>query len=270
MRRGLFPIVGHTIRRVEFPPIPYRPITVGPSPAELAARARSKKILAIDRIAKRVLIRLDSQDTIVIQPKMAGIVLLTAPPSDCHTRVVFHLQGLSRHDRFIYWDRRGLGTIRIMDTEEYARYLGPDRLGPDASQVDFTTLYNRFRTSKKEVKVALMDQRLLSGIGNLYAAEILYAAKVNPLARCHEISVGRWRRIHAETIRILTEAIEKEGSTLSDGTYRSAINGEGSYQNQHQVYDREGLPCPRSSRHQIHRIIQGQRSTFFCPQCQKR
>ena len=269
MRRGLLPIVGQIIKRVEYPQIPYRPIAIFPEPDELIRRAQTRKILAVDRIAKRVLIRLDSGDTIVIQPKMAGIVLLTDPPSDGHTRVVFHLQGPSRHDRFLYWDRRGLGTVSILDPRECERQLGPDRLGPDASEIEFPTFYHRFCSCKKEVKVALLDQRLISGVGNLYAAEILYEARVHPRARCHEISIGRWRNIHAATLRILREAIEKEGSTLSDGTYRNAINGEGSYQNEHQVYDREGLPCPRSSRHTIERVVQAQRSTFFCPQCQK-
>lgn len=269
MRRGLFPIIGHRIKRVVFPPIPYRPIAVLPERSQLVLRAQSREIVAIDRIAKRVLVRLDSEDTIVIQPKMAGIVLLTDPPSDCHTRVIFYLQGPSENDRFLYWDRRGLGTVSILDRRECERLLGPDCVGPDASEVDFGTFLSRLKASKKEVKVALLDQRLVSGIGNLYAAEILYAARVHPQARCQEIATVRWRKIHAATIRILKEAIEKEGSTLSDGTYRNAINGEGSYQNEHQVYDRAGLPCPRSAGHRIARIVQAQRSTFFCPQCQK-
>jgi formamidopyrimidine-DNA glycosylase len=269
MCRGLLPVLSHCITRVEYPEIPYRPIQVGPDPVQFAKRTRGRSITDVRRLAKRVLIGLDSGDTIVIQPKMAGIVLLSDPPSPQHTRVVFHLRGSSAHDRFLYWDRRGLGSVCILSEQEIEQVLGPDRIGPDALEIGASDFLQRFQNCKKEVKVALLDQQLVSGIGNLYAAEILFAAKVDPRARCCEISADRWRSIHQATRRILRQAILKEGSTLSDGTYRNAINGEGSYQNHHRVYDREGLPCPRSGRHLILRIVQAQRSTFYCPECQK-
>jgi formamidopyrimidine-DNA glycosylase len=147
-------------------------------------------------------------------------------------------------------------------------YLGPNQLGPDASLVDQSTFLSRFAGLDREVKVALLDQKLVSGIGNLYAAEILHAARVHPSLRCAAISKLKWQQIHTETIRILTQAIEQEGSTLSDGTYRNAINGEGKYQNQHLVYDRAGEPCRTCVKGLILRMVQGQRSTFFCPVCQ--
>jgi formamidopyrimidine-DNA glycosylase len=269
MRRGLLPIVGSKIARVEFPDIPYRPIVIEPSPDDLASRSRNQTIIAVDRIAKRVLVKLASGDSIVMQPKMAGIAMLSDPPSELHTRVIFHLNGNQTIPRFLYWDRRGLGTVCLWTPDEVESNLGPSKLGPDASVVEFDTFRSRFHTCKKEVKVALLDQTLVAGVGNLYAAEILFSAKIHPQRRCQELSKAHWKRIHAEMIRILQEAIEKEGSTLSDGTYRNAINGEGSYQNQHQVYDREGETCYRCKRQTIERIVQAQRSTFFCPKCQR-
>lgn len=267
MRRGLLPIIGGTIRSVIEPDIPYRPIKIDPSFQELKRRAVGCVVRDVTRIAKRVLVILDSGDSIVMQPKMAGIAMLWPPPNEHHLRVVFELEN-SLVDRFIYWDRRGLGTVCLWTPEQVNKVLGPTQLGPDASLVDEMTFISRFANLDREVKVALLDQKLVCGIGNLYAAEILHAAKVHPSLRCSVISKPKWRQIHAQTIRILTEAIEQEGSTLSDGTYRNAINGEGKYQNQHLVYDRANEKCPTCCKGSIRRIVQRQRSTFFCPVCQ--
>ena len=269
MRRGLLPIVHGTISAVIEPDIPYRPIKIEPSFAELQRRVTGTIIQDVTRIAKRVLVQLNTGDSIVMQPKMAGIAMLWPPPNEHHLRVLFELKNATV-DRFVYWDRRGLGTVCLWTPEQVEQHLGPSQLGPDASVVDEATFVDRFCKLNREVKVAMLDQKVVCGIGNLYAAEILHAAKIHPNLRCEAISKPKWKRIHAETIRIMTEAIENEGSTLSDGTYRNAINGEGSYQNQHLVYDREGKACFQCKNGTIQRIIQGQRSTFFCPVCQRK
>jgi formamidopyrimidine-DNA glycosylase len=133
---------------------------------------------------------------------------------------------------------------------------------------------NSFRTqlggSKRAVKVALLDQRTVAGIGNLYASEILHVAGVHPARPCHKITRGQWQAIADATHAVLEAAIRFEGSTLGDGTYRNALNQEGGYQNHHRVYDKAGHPCPRCREgSQIVRIVQAQRSTYFCPGCQK-
>lgn len=267
MRRGLLPIVGGTICSVIEPEIPYRPIKIEPSFQELKRRTIGRTIQDVSRIAKRVLVVLDNGDSIVMQPKMAGIAMLWPPPNQHHLRIVFELEN-AQVDRFLYWDRRGLGTVCLWTEEEVELHLGPSQLGPDASAVDQKTFVDRFANVDREVKVALLDQKRVSGIGNLYAAEILHAAGVHPSSRCSAIAKSKWKQIHAQTIRILAEAIEQEGSTLSDGTYRNAINGEGSYQNQHLVYDRADEDCLSCGKGKVNRIVQGQRSTFFCPICQ--
>ncbi|MCY2984924.1 MAG: formamidopyrimidine-DNA glycosylase [Planctomycetota bacterium] len=267
MRRGLFPTIGGIITAVNEPDIPYRPIKIDPSIKEFRERVLGEEIIAVNRIAKRVLVKMRSGDSIVMQPKMAGIAMVSVPPSEQHTRMVFDLSGAAV-PRFLYWDRRGLGTVSLWTEAQIEEQLGPNKLGPDASIVDQKTFAERFRATDREVKVAMLDQRVVCGIGNLYAAEILHAARVHPSIRCSDLSRSRWNRIHRETIRILKEAIEKEGSTLSDGTYRNAINGEGSYQNQYLVYDREDEKCLTCKKERIQRMIQAQRSTFFCPKCQ--
>jgi formamidopyrimidine-DNA glycosylase len=125
--------------------------------------------------------------------------------------------------------------------------------------------------SRRAVKVALLDQRAVAGIGNLYASEILHLAGVHPAGRCDRLSRDAWRRIAEATQEVLETAIRFEGSTLGDGTYRNALNQSGGYQNHHRVYDREGKACPRcGSGSEVVRIVQAQRSTFFCGACQRR
>ena len=131
-------------------------------------------------------------------------------------------------------------------------------------------LRRNLRPSRRMIKVALLDQTAVAGIGNLYAAEILFVAGVDPRTRCDKLSGPQWGRIHQAIARVLGEAIEHEGSTLSDGTYRNAMNHEGNYQNYHRVYDREDLNCDRCSAGVIRRIVQAQRSTFFGPVCQRK
>jgi formamidopyrimidine-DNA glycosylase len=143
-------------------------------------------------------------------------------------------------------------------------------LGPDALQISVEEFYERFRHLRREVKPALLDQRLVAGVGNLYASEILHAAKVHPQARCDELSKVLWKRIYEQMIKILQTAIAYEGSTLADGTYRNSLNQAGGYQNAHLVYDRAGLNCLSCANGTIVRIVQAQRSTFYCPECQRK
>ncbi len=268
MRRGLLPALGACIERVEFPDIPYRPIQMTPPRAAFIARTVGQRISAIDRIAKRVLVRLDNTDCIVMQPKMAGLTLVADPPSPQHVRLILHLSGAAC-DRILYWDRRGLGTVHLWSAEECEVFLGPSVLGPDALVIQANEFAARLRGLRRPIKPTLLDQRLVAGVGNLYASEILHRSRVHPAELCCDLSVQRWKTIHQSMREILLTAIENEGSTLSDGTYRNAINGEGSYQNHHQVYGRADQPCNRCGKAIIVRTVQAQRSTFHCPRCQK-
>jgi formamidopyrimidine-DNA glycosylase len=124
--------------------------------------------------------------------------------------------------------------------------------------------------TRREIKVALLDQTLVAGIGNLYASEILHLAGIHPRAAAGRLNRRCVARLHEATLAVLTTAIRYEGSTLNDGTYRNALSRNGSYQNEHRVYAREGETCPSCGRSAVRRIVQAQRSTFFCPTCQRR
>lgn len=203
---------------------------------------------------------------------MTGLVLLESPPTQEHLRYELQLIGSFR-GKLQFWDRRGLGTIYLLSAAELAAQKQRGRLGPDALEISMADLRQRLspasRPSQRPIKVALLDQAKVAGIGNLYASEMLFAAKIDPRLPSCELNARQWTRLHAAMLEILQQAIEHEGSTLSDGTYRNTLNENGSYQNCHQVYDRAGEDCPRCRRESIQRIVQAQRSTFFCPRCQR-
>lgn len=266
MCRGILSVVGRRIAEVRLPRCRKRPILIAPSPATLRRRAVGQKIVAVDRAGKRVVLRLESGDAIVFEPRMAGLVLLGSPPTAEHLRLRIVVDD---GQEVLFWDRRGLGLVRLVRQDEFEKHYGATKLGPDALALSWQELAARLASSRRPIKVALLDQAALAGVGNLYASELLHLARIDPRRPCNELSKAEWRRVHAAMLEVLHAAIKHEGSTLGDGTYRNALNEEGSYQNHHRVYDRAGQRCERCRRAEIERIVQAQRSTYFCARCQK-
>jgi formamidopyrimidine-DNA glycosylase len=269
MRRGILGIVGSRITDIAWPRCSKKPIAVRPTKARFRARAVGQEIAAVDRIGKRVVVRLGSGDAIIFEPRMTGLVLVSDAPSTEHLRFRMDLAG-SPIASVWYWDRRGLGNVRLLRPAEQEHELGSSKLGPDALAITPEILRLHLGASRRDIKVALLDQKQIAGVGNLYASEILHAAGVHPAQRCDLLHRGQWERIHAALVEILETAIRYEGSTLSDGTYRNALNKSGGYQNEHRVYARAGQRCARCRSATIVRIVQAQRATFYCPGCQKK
>jgi formamidopyrimidine-DNA glycosylase len=266
MRRGIAAICGSTIAGAVRLPCRRRPIAIQPRPATLAKRIAGRQIVEVGRLGKRVVLRLDRGDRLIFEPRMTGLVLVADPPTQEHLRFRLDLaDGPVPH--VWYWDRRGLGSVRLFAEREFAARLGNGALGPDALELSAEALRQRLRRSRRAIKVALLDQKAVAGIGNLYASEILHLAGVHPSKRCDLLAASQWQAIHARMLEVLELAIQHEGSTLSDGTYRNALNQSGGYQNLHRVYDRAGQPCRQCGR-AIVRIVQAQRATFYCPLCQ--
>lgn len=271
MVRGIRSAVeGRQIVSVTACPCECRPMVIEPSLLQIDRRVKGETIVSVRRRAKRVLMELGSGDAFVIEPRMTGLMLLTDPPSKAHLRVEWRLKGSGTSTRLWFWDRRGLGTIRLLDPAQREDVLGPGRLGPDALETTDEQWIELCGRTTSVIKVALLDQKRIAGIGNLYASEILHQSRVSPEARACDLKPDQIRRMAKATAEILTTAIRYEGSTLSDGTYRNALNKSGGYQNAHRVYDREGEPCLTCERGKIVRIVQGQRSTFFCRVCQRK
>ncbi len=244
MRRGVAVIVGSRI--VEVPAVRCRkkPILISPPLAQFRRRAVGRRVIDVGRLGKRVIVRLDSQDAIVIEPRMTGLALVAEAPNQVHLRFCLRLEG-GPASQLLFWDRRGLGSVRLFTPAEFAAQFGPDKIGPDALDLSPEILRQRLAAGRRAIKVALLDQRAIAGIGNLYASEILHLAALHPERPCQSLRRGDWQRLHEMIEHVLSEAIRFEGSTLSDGTYRNALNTAGGYQNHHQVYDRAGEDCPR-------------------------
>jgi len=266
MRRGIASCVGKRIARVERARCRKRPIETWPAMPTMRRRLVAQTVQETKRLGKRVCLVTDGGDTLVFEPRMTGLVLLAEPPTREHLRFRLVFEDDSE---LLYWDRRGLGSVRLFSKDELARRYPAEVIGPDALDISATELRNQMKSSRRAVKVALLDQRVVAGIGNLYAAEILHVAGIHPTKRCDQLRMADYEAIHAAIDDVLHEAIRHEGSTLSDGTYRNALNQAGQYQNHHRVYDRAGESCGCGGG-DIVRIVQAQRSTFFCPACQRK
>lgn len=268
MCRGIASIVGRTIQRVSRPPCGYRQIRIQPEIERLNERVARRMVSAVTRLGKRVVIHV-GDEALILQPKMTGLVVLDKPPDGEHVRLRVDLVG-APPIRLLFWDRRGLGTVELVRQAEIQQRLIEGRLGPDALEITVEEFCQRLGETSRPIKVALLDQKLLAGVGNLYASEMLHVAKIHPATVSSKISRRKLRLLHIAMREILLMAIAHDGSTLSDGTYRNALNESGTYQNQHRVYDRAGHPCPTCAAGRIQRMVQAQRSTFYCPRCQRR
>ena len=266
-------VIGRTILRTEFCRCPRKPIRISPGRAMFCRRTRHMQITDVRRLAKKILLNLETPGgrsplTVVIEPRMTGLLLVADPPTREHRRLCWHLSTNSgRSCPLVFWDRRGLGMVTLMNDE--ALRTMAERLGPDALALDGPGWSRQLRLTNREIKVALLDQTVVSGIGNLYASEILHRAGISPFCRTQDLRRPQAIRLFQAARQVLADAIAYEGSTLGDGTYRNALNQAGGYQNHHQVYQRAGTTCPKCHRGCIQRVVQAQRSTFFCSNCQK-
>lgn len=270
MVRGIRPHCEHRlIQSITFPPCTRRPISIKPDRKAIEQLA-GRTLQHVGRLGKRVLLKLDSGSVLVVEPRMTGLLLVTDPPTLDHLRITWKLgpaRSPRQADELMFWDRRGLGTLSLLTTAEFQ--MLQQRLGPDALECSTAEWRERLAKTGRPIKVALLDQTLVAGIGNIYASEILHLAGISPLRPARKLSADRIAKLHDSVQHVLNQAILFEGSTLNDGTFRNALNQDGGYQNHHRVYDREGVLCPGCGNSQIRRIVQAQRSTFYCPNCQK-
>ncbi len=271
MVRGIRPQVeGQRIATFEACPCACRPLTIRPALTTIASQVAGQTIVEVTRRAKRVVLRLESGSAFVIEPRMTGLMLIADPPDPEHLRVVWKL-GSGRVRRSLwFWDRRGLGTVSLLNPDQVAHLFSHESLGPDALATEVAHWQAVCGATQRTIKVLLLDQSKIAGIGNLYASEILHLCRIHPETPAATLHLTQLKLLAKYTVEVLSTAIQYEGSTLGDGTYRNALNQSGGYQNSHRVYAREGETCPTCQRAVIERIVQSQRSTFFCPRCQQR
>ena len=256
-------VLGRTIRTVRLSGLKLRERI----PADLPRRLAGRRIVAARRRGKYLLLELDDGPTLLSHLGMSGRWLFHAqPPRDrmphVHATLRFADGSVLR-----FQDPRRFGLLRLVDAEALSSdpslgILGRDPIADPPTGASLRAMADGTRVS---VKVFLLDQRRIAGIGNIYASEILHRAGLDPRTRAGAVRPEAWQRVARETRAVLGEAIERMGTTLS--AYRTLWNEPGSYGDQLRVYDRAGEACPTCGTG-VRRIVQGARSTFYCPRCQ--
>jgi formamidopyrimidine-DNA glycosylase len=274
VRRGLAPVMeGQVIARARV----NRPDLRRPFPPDMAARLTGARVLALRRRAKYLLADLDRGETLLVHLGMSGRMLVSGAPvgrfvhdhpaPGKHDHVVFDMAGGAR---ITFNDPRRFGAMDLLDSATAEAHpllakLGPEPLGNGFHEAHLASALAGRRTP---VKAALLDQRIVAGLGNIYVCEALFRAGISPRRLAGNLGPARIARLTAAIRAVLTEAIAAGGSSLRD--YRQADGGPGYFQHAFDVYGREGAPCRKPGcGGRIARIVQSARSSFHCPQCQR-
>jgi len=239
------------------------------SAADFAERLKDATILRVHRRGKHILFDLDNRQTLIAHLRMSGRfqLLPTERENPKFTHAVFYF---ADENRLVFSDQRHFGLMKIVETERLNETKEIKKLAPEPLSEDFTPKYFReiLKTSKRSLKEFLLDQTKVTGLGNIYAAEAMFLARVNPHISADKVSARKANVLFEKIRAILAESIA-HGSTLNvnpeniDGSYYG-----GGYELSWRVYDREQEPCVECET-PIERVKQGGRSSYFCPKCQK-
>lgn len=274
VRRGLTPAMeGQVIARAAV----NRPDLRWPFPPGMAERLTGKRILGLRRRSKYILADLDSGETLLIHLGMSGRMLISGDPLG---QFVHHHPAPEKHDhvvfdmangaRITFNDPRRFGAMDLFATADGETHPLLAALGPEPLGNSFHEAYlsNALATRNTPMKSALLDQKIIAGLGNIYVCEALYRSKIHPARPARNVSKARIARLVPVIRDVLTDAIKAGGSSLRD--FRQADGELGYFQHSFDVYGREGAPCRTPGcTSTIRRIVQSGRSTFYCPTCQR-
>lgn len=278
VRRGLTDlIVGKTIKSEEHDTVKGFPNTA----ADVAAFLVNAKIIAIHRRAKVLMIELNNQYSLLVHLKMTGQLVYVDPitrfgaghPNDSlvnalpdrSTRVSIHFTDGST---LFFNDQRKFGWVRLLPTAEISNLPFMQKVGPEPLESDFTAtaFAERFkRRARSPIKAAILDQSVVAGVGNIYADESLWGAKIHPQRLTGTITPSEFEELYTDLRAVMNLSIEKGGS--SNKNYVNAEGKKGSYMDFARVFRREGLPCPRCGT-TIEKLRVAGRGTHICPHCQ--
>ncbi|WP_113913615.1 bifunctional DNA-formamidopyrimidine glycosylase/DNA-(apurinic or apyrimidinic site) lyase [Roseovarius dicentrarchi] len=273
-RRGLAPVMdGAVITRADV----NRPDLRWPFPPDMAARLTGQKVLGLRRRSKYILADLASGESLLIHLGMSGRMLISGDPlgqfahdhpaAEKHDHVVFHMDSGAR---VTFNDPRRFGAMDLFATaraDDHALLakLGPEPLG---NSFDGPYLTAALAGRNTAIKSALLDQRIIAGLGNIYVCEALFRAGISPLRKAGQISARRAAALVPIIRDVLTDAIEAGGSSLRD--FKQTSGELGYFQHSFDVYGREGLPCRRDGcAGTVGRAVQSGRSSFYCGKCQR-
>ncbi|WP_419907524.1 bifunctional DNA-formamidopyrimidine glycosylase/DNA-(apurinic or apyrimidinic site) lyase [Hoeflea sp.] len=287
VRRGLQPAMeGAVVQRLE----QHRPDLRFPFPQDFATRIEGRRIVALRRRAKYLLIGFDDGSVLISHLGMSGSYFVDHAGSAAtpgrfhhdrskdkkHDHVVFHLDGPRGGSRVIYNDPRRFGFMLLTGEGELAAHPLIRDLGvePTGNALHAGYLAERFAGKRSPLKAALLDQRIVAGLGNIYVCEALWQARLSPRRTAGSLvtrsgrPVARLEDLVQAVRTVIAAAIEAGGSSLRD--HRQADGTLGYFQHTFNTYDQEGMPCRRDGcGGKIRRIVQSGRSTYYCPVCQR-
>jgi formamidopyrimidine-DNA glycosylase len=255
-------IVGKKIKNVKV----ISPAIVKQNSKNLKKNVGGSEIIGVRRRGKFILIDLSNRKTILAHLGMTGSFLLLTPstPLNKHDHLILKFYKTRKELR--YNDQRKFGRVKSLSTSQEEKIPDLRKLGPESLNVSCSDFVGLFKKRKGRIKSALLNQQIIAGLGNIYADESLFEAKIHPQQRADKLTPRKLKGLHRAMQKILKKAIKAGGSSIEN--YHN-VNGEiGSFQLQHKVYGREGLLCKRC-RAKIKRIKISQRSSYFCPKCQK-
>jgi formamidopyrimidine-DNA glycosylase len=231
-------------------------------PKDLGQRLTGAKVTGLGRRAKYGLIHTDRSDTMIFHLGMSGSWRIDHATLEKHDHLLLQTD---EGTRLALNDPRRFGSVDLVPTGELAEWPAFKALGPEPFELDARELQKRLRDRTAAIKLLLGDQRIVAGLGNIYVCEALYRARIHPKRAAGSVSLDRLRKLVEAIREVLDEAIRAGGSTLKD--FISPDGELGYFSKDFAVYDREGEPC--SCGGTVKRILQGGRSTFYCPKCQR-
>lgn len=262
MRRELEPwLTGRTVEGVDL----LAPI--GPKYRGLE-HAVGRSIEGVNRRGKFLLLPLSGGLELIAHLGMTGVIAGKAPADDKHVRVKLQLSGVGPNTLY-FIDARRFGRFLVVGSGEYDGLPTLAALGPEPLSDEFTAelLATGLARSRVAIKTYLLSQRPVAGVGNIYADEALWRARIHPLTPAAEVSAEQVRELHAAVRAVLHAAIEANGTTLND--YRTVSGGLGGYVERLDVYGQAGAACPRCGA-ELQRAVVAGRGTTYCPDCQRR
>jgi formamidopyrimidine-DNA glycosylase len=255
-------VVGSRIERAE---VLDSSLMEQPSTEEFVGRMEGAGITGARRRAKHLIVELDSGDSLVFQLKIGGQLLLVPPVEEPGTALMLVLY-LDGERRLFLRDETGFTRARLLDAGELEERLSP--LGPEPLEDGFQADYlpRKIGSRRAQIKPLLLDQKVVSGIGNIYVDEILYDARLHPRRKANTLSEGEWKALYDAIRSNLAAGVEHRGTTVR--LYKDVLDRPGGHQNYLRVFEKHGQPCPDCEGVVVREKVSG-RPSHFCPECQR-